>query len=121
MIVTRKMGEASLYTANAPRQGNVYVWKMVMRGDLTSIIPVCKFLAHHTYITRVLLSPDVRHLATCSADHTSRIWSVDLASPHNVQPGDALPSAAERDPAAFPLDDPARSSAVGMGLRVQRR
>jgi G protein beta subunit-like protein len=53
---------------------------MVMRGDLTSIIPVCKFLAHHTYITRVLLSPDVRHLATCSADHTSRIWSVDLAA-----------------------------------------
>ncbi|KAJ4399428.1 TOR complex subunit lst8 [Didymella pomorum] len=84
--------------------GNVYVWKMVMRGDLTSIIPVCKFLAHHTYITRVLLSPDVRHLATCSADHTSRIWSVDLSSPHNVQPGDALPSAAERDPAAFPLE-----------------
>ncbi|KAH6639876.1 quinon protein alcohol dehydrogenase-like superfamily [Boeremia exigua] len=84
--------------------GNVYVWKMVMRNDLTSIIPVCKFVAHHTYITRVLLSPDVRHLATCSADHTSRIWSVDLTSPHNTTPSDALPSAAERDPAAFPLE-----------------
>jgi len=37
---------------------------------------VCSFPAHTAYITRVLLSPDVRHLATCSADHNARIWTV---------------------------------------------
>jgi hypothetical protein len=50
-----------------------------------------------TYMTRVLLSPDVRHLATCFADHTARIWSLDTSVPHNLQPGDTLPTAAERD------------------------
>lgn len=45
---------------------------------MTTLIPVTKYRAHGTYITRVLLSPDVRHLATCSADHTARIWAVDL-------------------------------------------
>ncbi|KAH8639817.1 WD40 repeat-like protein [Alternaria alternata] len=74
------------------------------RSDTTSILPICKFVAHTTYITRVLLSPDVRHLATCSADHTARIWSVDPTAPHNVTPNDNLPSASERDPAAFPLE-----------------
>ena len=39
-------------------------------------MPVCSFPAHTAYITRVLLSPDVRHLATCSADHNARIWTV---------------------------------------------
>jgi hypothetical protein len=29
-----------------------------------------KFAAHGTYITRVMLSADVRHLATCSAEHS---------------------------------------------------
>lgn len=58
--------------------GSVYLWRMVTVRDVTTLIPVTKFRAHNTYITRVLLSPDVRHLATCSADHTARIWSVDL-------------------------------------------
>jgi G protein beta subunit-like protein len=52
---------------------------MIQNGDITSLIPVCRFTAHATYITRVLLSPDVRHLATCSADHTARIWAVDTS------------------------------------------
>ena len=54
---------------------------MVQRAEVTSLVPVCTFLAHQTYITRVLLSPDVRHLATCSADHTARIWAVDPNGP----------------------------------------
>ncbi|KAI5808872.1 WD40-repeat-containing domain protein [Peziza echinospora] len=57
--------------------GNVYVWRMIQNRDVTSLVPVTKFVAHQKYITRVLLSPDVRHLATCSADHTAKIWSVD--------------------------------------------
>lgn len=76
---------------------------MLQTHDTTSLVPVCKFLAHNTYITRVLLSPDVRHLASCSADHTARIWSVDPSATHNASAADALPSPAARDPNAFPL------------------
>ncbi|CAN6640817.1 target of rapamycin complex subunit Lst8p [Trichomonascus vanleenenianus] len=57
--------------------GNIYVWKMVTSQDVTSLHPVTKFRAHSKYITKVLLSPDAKHLATCSADHTARIWSVE--------------------------------------------
>jgi G protein beta subunit-like protein len=39
-------------------------------------MPITHFKAHAHYITRVLLSPDVKHLATCSADHTAKIWEV---------------------------------------------
>lgn len=39
-------------------------------------MPITHFKAHGQYITRVLLSPDVKHLATCSADHTAKIWEV---------------------------------------------
>ncbi|KAM0715266.1 hypothetical protein Q7P37_008764 [Cladosporium fusiforme] len=58
--------------------GSVFVWRLITVRDVTTLIPVTKYRAHGTYITRVLLSPDVRHLATCSADHTARIWQVDL-------------------------------------------
>ena len=54
----------------------MYVWRMMQNQDLTSLVPVTSFPAHATYITRVLLSPDSRHLATCSADHNARIWAV---------------------------------------------
>ncbi|KAK3065548.1 hypothetical protein LTS18_000025 [Coniosporium uncinatum] len=83
-------------------RGNVYVWRMIQSRDVTSLVPVCKFVAHNTYITRVLLSPDVRHLATCSADHTARIWSVDTDHPHNTADAEHLPT--EREPEAFPLE-----------------
>lgn len=63
-------------------QGNVYVWRMIQERDVTSLVPVTRFQAHHTYITRILLSPDVRHLATCSADHTAKIWLVDKHAAH---------------------------------------
>lgn len=75
---------------------------MIQDRDITSLVPVCRFVAHNTYITRVLLSPDVRHLATCSADHTARIWSVDTNQPHNVTGAEQLPT--EREPGAFPLE-----------------
>lgn len=50
---------------------------MVQERDTTNFVPIAKFQAHKDYITRVLLSPDVKHLATCSADHTARIWNLD--------------------------------------------
>ena len=54
---------------------------MIQEGDVTKIQPTSKFLAHKDYLTRVLLSPDVKHLATCSADHTAKIWNLDLDYP----------------------------------------
>lgn len=103
---------------------------MLQTLDTTSLIPVCKFAAHATYITRVLLSPDIKHLATCSADHTTRIWSVDSSSESNgpdtptmravdlpavkeTEPGELHMGSskrkddaaiAEREPGAFPLE-----------------
>ncbi|GMF08901.1 unnamed protein product [[Candida] boidinii] len=58
-------------------RGNVYVWEMMNNRDVTSLVPVTKFRAHQKYITRVLLSSDCRHLATCSSDHTAKVWSTD--------------------------------------------
>ncbi|TRM62718.1 WD40-repeat-containing domain protein [Schizophyllum amplum] len=37
---------------------------------------VTKFVAHNKYLTRCLLSPDAKYLATCSADTTVKIWSI---------------------------------------------
>lgn len=50
---------------------------MVQNDEATRIIPICTFQAHKDYLTRVLLSPDVKHLATCSADHTAKVWNLD--------------------------------------------
>jgi G protein beta subunit-like protein len=58
-------------------KGNCYVWKMNNQKDATQLQPVTKFRSHSKYITKVLLSSDVKHLSTCSADHTARIWNVD--------------------------------------------
>lgn len=56
--------------------GNVFVWHLVQYREKTQLMPITHFKAHGQYITRVLLSPDVKHLATCSADHTAKIWEV---------------------------------------------
>lgn len=58
-------------------KGNCYVWKMQNQKDMTSLVPVTKFRSHLKYITRVVLLTDMKHLATCSADHTARIWSTE--------------------------------------------
>lgn len=50
---------------------------MIQTEDSTKIVPICTFQAHKDYLTRVLLSPDVKHLATCSADHTAKVWNLD--------------------------------------------
>lgn len=55
--------------------GTVFVWRIQSGSETTSLVPVTSFLAHPKYITRCLLSPDTRHLATCSADTTVKIWS----------------------------------------------
>lgn len=69
-------------------QGNVFVWQLFQANDRTQLIPLTHFSAHKEYITRVLLSPDVKKLATCSADHTAKIWEVkDMEPiPHKDEP-----------------------------------
>lgn len=64
----------------ANNAGNVFVWQLIQSFDRTQLFPITHFNAHKEYITRILLSPDVKKLATCSADHTAKIWEVkDLA------------------------------------------
>lgn len=46
------------------RQGNVYVWKFEPGSD-TDLQPVTMFGAHSKYITKVLLSPDVKCVLSC--------------------------------------------------------
>lgn len=58
-------------------QGDVYIWRMYQENNETSLAPCRVFRAHKEYLTRLLLSPDIRLLATCSADHTVKIWRVD--------------------------------------------
>lgn len=58
-------------------QGDVYIWRMFQENNETSLQPCRVFRAHKEYLTRLLLSPDIRLLATCSADHTVKIWRVD--------------------------------------------
>jgi len=62
----------------ANHKGHCYVWRI---NDESTGIPkfqaVEMFKAHPSkYITRILLSPDVKYLATCSADKTVKIWSI---------------------------------------------
>lgn len=91
--------------------GAVFVWRLITVRDVTSLVPVTKFKAHGTYITRVLLSPDVRKLATCSADHTARIWTVDLegVERQDQQRGEdgelTRQASAEDGSGAFPLEN----------------
>jgi len=85
-------------------QGAVYVWRMITAKDVTTLVPVTKFRAHNTYITRVLLSPDVRHLATCSADHTARIWTVDLSNPAAFSGTLDEPTDGQQENQAFQLE-----------------
>ncbi|KAL4868127.1 hypothetical protein BDV12DRAFT_170111 [Aspergillus spectabilis] len=63
------------------KKGNVYIWRMIQEAEVTRIVPICTFQAHKDYLTRVLLSPDVKHLATCSADHTAKVWNLDFDYP----------------------------------------
>ena len=58
-------------------KGDVYIWRMFQNQDSTTLQPCRVFQAHKDYLTRLLISPDVKSLATCSADHTVRIWKID--------------------------------------------
>ncbi|KAK8007093.1 glycosyltransferase family 20 protein [Apiospora arundinis] len=55
---------------------NNSVFALIQDCHNSQLLPVTHFSAHKEYITRILLSPDVKKLVTCSADHTAKIWVV---------------------------------------------
>ncbi|EXJ71572.1 G protein beta subunit-like protein [Cladophialophora psammophila CBS 110553] len=62
--------------------GDVYIWRVYQNHDSTTLLPCRAFKAHKDYLTRLLLSPDIKYLATCSADHTVRVWKIDMNEEH---------------------------------------
>ncbi|KKY32602.1 putative wd-repeat protein pop3 [Diaporthe ampelina] len=80
----------------ANNNGNVFVWSLIQTFDRTELQPITQFSAHKEYITRILLSPDVKKLATCSADHTAKIWEVDVEEAARMDESDL--------PRPFPLE-----------------
>lgn len=69
--ITVASDASSVVAAN--NRGTVFVWKLG-KGNLE---PLHKVDAHNTYILKALFSPDVKYLATTSADKTIKIWNVE--------------------------------------------
>jgi target of rapamycin complex subunit LST8 len=71
---------------------------MYQNQDSTTLLPCRSFKAHAPYLTRLLISPDVKALATCSADHSVKIWKIDPAeeyleeAPKDTQTNDSQSS-----------------------------
>jgi target of rapamycin complex subunit LST8 len=59
---------------------------MYQNQDSTTLLPCRSFKAHDLYLTRLLISPDVKALATCSADHSVKIWKIDPAEEFLEEP-----------------------------------
>lgn len=70
-----------------------------------------KFEAHSDYILQTKLSPDLRYLATCSADKTIKLWK-------NQEGKWALDKSLYGNPDSL---HPLRALQVGLGLRLQLR
>lgn len=64
------------------KKGHCYVWDMPNHTDATLLSPLAKFRAHTTFITKLLISQDSKHLATCSADGSARVW--DISDLNNI-------------------------------------
>ena len=62
------------------QHGVVYVWSIQPGLQFTDLQPKTKFQAHGKYLVKVLVSPDTKNLATCSADTTIKIWSSNSAT-----------------------------------------
>lgn len=69
--------DGSLVVA-ANNSGTCYVWRS-SRGTqlITHFEPLHKLRAHANYILKCHLSPDVRQLATVSADKTVKLWNLE--------------------------------------------
>lgn len=71
---------------------------MYQNHDSTTLLPCRVFKAHKEYLTRLLLSPDIKLLATCSADHTVRIWKIDMNEEHLEAIPEQLPQSEPTTP-----------------------
>jgi len=67
-------GDGSKVVA-ANNSGKCFVWKLATQ-DTSRFDPLQKIEAHKTYILKCLFSPDAKLLATTSADHSVKLWSV---------------------------------------------
>lgn len=95
-------------------KGDVYIWRMFQNQESTTLSPCRVFNAHKTYLTRLLLSPDIKLLATCSADHTVRIWRIDMTE-ESLEIVPEQPTASGANPqnpttGAFSAPSPAESA-----------
>jgi G protein beta subunit-like protein len=63
--------------AAANNRGHVFIWRLG-EEDTSRFDPLQRLDAHRAYILRCLFSPDSRLLATCSADHTVKLWRLDV-------------------------------------------
>jgi len=70
--------DASLVMA-ANNRGTCFIWKLNDSSTAHSDVafrPLHKIEAHDTYCLKALISPDVKYLATTSADKTIKIWNI---------------------------------------------
>jgi len=68
--------DASLLAA-ANDAGSCFVWRLGRNDDSSANFePLQKLQAHATYVLKVIMSPDGKRLATCSADQTVKIWDI---------------------------------------------
>lgn len=70
-------GDGSMVVAGNSA-GTAYVWRMLCGAAMcTHFEPLHKLRAHQTHILKCLVSPDMRQLATVSADKTVKLWNID--------------------------------------------
>jgi len=71
----------------ATNSGTVHQWAPPSCESMLNVANVVlkPWLAHDTYCLKVCVSPDLKHLATTSADHTCKIWKIsNLQAPVRI-------------------------------------
>jgi G protein beta subunit-like protein len=67
--------------------GRVHQWAPPSCETMLNVanIVLKSFEAHDTYLLKLCVSPDLKYLATASADHTCKIWKIsDMRNPVKI-------------------------------------